>query len=186
MFAGWFGNGKLIHSMDIKRSGVKGNVVDRVQAVVLYQNHPVTFYHGFNQPKILDRQELRLQFDHGDITLYEWIPVRIRLHGLVKEVHLEKAKQLFPGCAIEHHSNLSGKTQTVRGKFRDIHFDSKITLTAGDIADKMERYEQLVIAMIRDQWEWIRDRAHIRIVEATHAVESLRIAEEATHKAEHF
>ncbi len=64
-------------------------IIDRVQATVLYDEGAVNFYHGFDQPKILDRQEMRLQFEHGDITLYEWIPVKMRLHGLIKKGTIE-------------------------------------------------------------------------------------------------
>ncbi|MEP6795843.1 MAG: gfo/Idh/MocA family oxidoreductase, partial [Saprospiraceae bacterium] len=146
---------------------------------------PVNFYHGFNQPKLLDRQELRLQFDRGDITLYEWVPVKIRLHGLLKTPQIDKLKSLFPACKIEFHSDdLSNKK--VRGKFMDIDFNSLITMESGDIADKMVRYEQLVISMLEDQWNWIKDRSHVRKIDDTNAVESLRMAEEATKRSAIF
>ncbi len=83
MFDGWLGAGKLVSSLQIQRPNIEGQVIDRVQATVMYPQGPVNFYHGFNQPKVLDRQEMRLQFDRGDITLYEWVPVKIRLHGLL-------------------------------------------------------------------------------------------------------
>ena len=178
MFRGWFGEGKVVHALEIERAGIKEKVTDQVQAIVLYNNCPVNFYHGFNQPKVLDRQELRLQFDRGDITLYEWIPVKIRLHGLLTSGQIKDIKQLLPDATIEIHSENAG--QTVRGKFRDITYDALVTVTYGDIADKMDRYEQLVISMIKDQWNWILDRDHRRVIDDTNAVESLRVAEEAT------
>ncbi len=180
MFSGWLGEGELISAFEIRRPDAKGRIMDRVQADVLYKHGPVTFYHGFNQPKILDRQELRLQFDRGDITLYEWVPVKIRLHGLLKKAQVDKLKSLFPGCNIEYHSDPKSTDQKARGKFRDIHFDALITMTAGDITDKMDRYDQLVTSMIRDQWSWIKDHSHRRKIDDNNAVESLRIAEEAT------
>ena len=186
MFNGWLGHGELIHSFEVRRAEVKQKIMDRVQADVLYPAGPVTFYHGFNQPKVLDRQELRLQFDRGDITLYEWIPVKIRLHGLVKNEQIEKLKLIFPDCSMVFHSGSSSTEKKVRGKFRDIHFDALITLESGDIAEKMDRYEQLVTSMIRDQWEWIQDRTHIRKIDETNAVESLRMAEEATIRSAIF
>ncbi len=57
-------------------------MIDRVQATVLYDSGIVNFYHGFDQPKILDRQELRLQFKRGEVTLFGWVPVKIKMHGL--------------------------------------------------------------------------------------------------------
>lgn len=184
MFRGWLGEGKLIHSMMIAREGSRGKVVDRVQAVVLYGDNPVNIYHGFNQPKVLDRQELRLQFDRGDITLYEWVPVKIRMHGLFTSKQMEQIVTLFPDASIELHETTPA--QKVKGKFRDIQYDTLATITSGNIQDKMARYEQLVISMITDQWTWIRDKTHHRIINDTNAVESLRIAEEATLRAARF
>lgn len=180
MFSGWLGPGQLIHALEIARPIGDAVVFDRVQAVVLYQNSPVNFYHGFNQPKVLDRQELRLQFDRGDITLYEWVPVKIRMHGLFAKEQFEKINQLFPAAHIEIHSKGS---EFVRGKFKDIRYDALMTITSGDIADKMDRYEQLLISMLSDQWAWIRDPHHHRQIDDTNAVESLRIAEEAAQMA---
>ncbi|HZV70783.1 MAG TPA: Gfo/Idh/MocA family oxidoreductase [Saprospiraceae bacterium] len=185
MFSGWLGKGELISSFEIQRRGEDKKILDRVQADVLYKDGPVNFYHGFNQPKILDRQELRLQFDKGDITLYEWIPVKIRLHGLMNNEHLENLVSLFPDCTIDEHTH-SFPSNKVRGKFRDIAFDSLITMESGDIHDKMFRYEQLVTSMLEDQWNWIKDPLHRRKIDDTNAVESLRMAEEATNRALEF
>ncbi len=186
MFSGWFGRGQLVHAMEIQRDYPGRKIMDRVQAIVLYQNSPVNFYHGFNQPKVLDRQELRLQFDRGDITLYEWVPVKIRLHGLLTYAQVEKIMEQFPGASVDMQSDPALPELHVRGKFRDIAYNALVTITAGDITDKMERYEQLVISMISDQWAWIRDHTHTRVIDDTNAVESLRIAEEATNKASRF
>ncbi|MEO6133234.1 MAG: Gfo/Idh/MocA family oxidoreductase [Saprospiraceae bacterium] len=183
MFSGWLGKGELISSFQIKRMGVEKTVVDRVQADVMYKDGPVNFYHGFNQPKFLDRQEIRLQFDRGDITLYEWIPVKIRLHGLLTTDQIEKLISIFPDCVIAYHTDVGKVNQKVRGKFREIEFDALITMESGDIHDKMFRYEQLVTSMLEDQWSWIKDPSHQRKIDETNAVESLRMAEEATKMA---
>ncbi len=186
LFSGWFGNGELVHALQIQRSGVNAEVIDRVQATVLYGDAPVNFYHGFNQPKLLDRQEMRLQFDRGDITLYEWIPVKIRLYGLLQNAQLQKLQQWLPNASITYHTDSSKSHLKTSGKFQDITYDVFVTLEAGDITDKMNRYEQLVIDMIKDQWNWIKDVSHQRVITENNAVESLRIAEEATIKAEHL
>lgn len=184
LFSGWFGDGKLVNALQIQRSDVETEVIDQVQATVLYGDAPVNFYHGFNQPKLLDRQEMRLQFDRGDITLYEWVPVKIRLHGLLQNAQFRKLQQWFPDASITYHTDSSKTNLKTSGKFRDITYDALITLQAGNINNKMNRYEQLVIDMIKDQWNWIKDASHQRIITENNAVESLRIAEEATRKAE--
>ncbi len=186
LFSGWLGAGQLVNSLQIQRPNVKQKIIDRVQATVLYKDGPVNFYHGFNQPKILDRQEMRLQFDRGDITLYEWVPVKIRLYGLLQTVHLEKLKQLLPNHSITHHTDATLLNKKSIGKFQDVFYDSFVTFEAGTITEKMDRYEQLVIAMINDQWNWIKDPTHPRKIDEQNAVESLRIAEEATERALQF
>jgi len=38
----------------------------------------------------------------------------------------------------------------------------------------------MLTAMLSDQWNWIKDRSHIRVIDDDNAVQSLRVAEEAT------
>ena len=45
----------------------------------------VNFYHGFHQTGRMDRQELRLVFERGDLTLFDWVPTRARVHAVVDE-----------------------------------------------------------------------------------------------------
>ncbi len=148
LFAGWLGEGKPISAFQIRRA--EGAVIDRVQATVMYKTGPVNFYHGFDQLKILDRQEMRLLFERGEITLFEWVPVKMKVHGL-------------PGDGAEpisyEHTNPGGK---------------------------QELYQQLLTAMITDQFNWIKDPGHVRVIDDTNAVESLRVAAEATAISQHF
>ncbi len=97
--------------------------------------------------------------------------------------HFEKLKQLFPNGVLL--AQMEGP-QTVRGKFQDIHYDILITLEAGDVADKMDRYQQLVVSMLTDQWNWMLDDSHQRMIDENNAVSSLRLAEAATERAERF
>jgi predicted dehydrogenase len=142
LFAGWLGEGRLIDAFQIGR--------DRVQATVLYKTGPVNFYHGFDQLKVLDRQEMRLLFERGEITLFEWVPVKMRLYGL-----LDGAAE----PVIREYENPGGK---------------------------QELYQQMLTAMLTDQWNWIKDRTHIRVIDEVNAVQSLRVAAEATAISQHF
>ena len=45
----------------------------------------------------MDRQELRLVFERGDVTLYDWVPTRARIHALVDERQTRDLCDLFPG-----------------------------------------------------------------------------------------
>lgn len=183
MFEGWFGSGKLVNAIQSQRPNVTQKIVDRVQAIVSYKDSFVNFYHGFNQPKVLDRQELRLQFEKGDITLFEWVPVKMRIIGLLSEKQIADLKGRLENCTVVRHNQSGQETQKSLGNFKDIYFDEFVTIDYGNISQKMTRYEDIVTAMITDQWKWIRDKSHVRIIAESNAVESLRIAEAATLKS---
>jgi hypothetical protein len=142
---------------------------------------------------------MRLQFEKGDITLYEWVPVKIKLHGLLNNEQIENLKIVFPGCSIIDYgrqdpdsdysslipveSTSQRINQEVTGRFKKVVFDRLITLEYGDIAEKKDRYELLLISMIKDQWNWLLDNTVIRVIDDINAVESLRMAETATNMA---
>jgi predicted dehydrogenase len=186
LFSGWLGKGEIIHAAQWQRPGIKRKINDRVQSTVNYPLGPVTFYHGFDQPGILDRQEMRLQFERGDISLFEWVPVKLRLHGLLQKKQLEKLKKMMPDCVIIQNGKLPDESQKVRGRFHDLDFDRHVNLEFGNRADKQNRYQQLLISMIKDQWNWILDNSVVRVIDASNAVDSLRMAETARDTAQQF
>jgi hypothetical protein len=199
LFASWLGPGELAYSAKWKRPLVKGDIYDRVLAIVNYEKGPVSYYHGFDQPKILDRQEIRLQFERGDITLYGWVPVRIKVTGLFNNTDLETLNQDFPGCCIttvdagqavsgsllpvDPHSSSKTGVRSAMGRFKCISFDHLTILEYGNDSDKMQIYEQLLRYMIKDQWNWLQNSSVERIISGANAVESLRIAERSTKLA---
>jgi len=185
MFSGWLGEGKLVNAFTLQ-SSINKKVKDRVQATVLYKDGFVNFYHGFNQPKILDRQEMRLQFEYGEITLYEWIPVKIKLHGIFTNLQFEKILEQLPGASVVHHNSFEENIHNMKGRFSEKNFDVHVTIEYGNAADKQTRYQQMVSAMITDQWNWIKNHKHVRVIDETNAVQSLKIAEEAIQTAKRY
>ena len=186
MFAGWLGNGKVINAFELQRKNTAAKIYDRVQATVLYDEGAVNFYHGFDQPKILDRQEMRLQFERGDITLYEWVPVRMKLHGLLKIEALKTLQGLLGPCSIIEHTNAGERAKKVKGGFTEIIFDEHVTIRYGSSSEKQDRYQQMLIAMLDDQWHWIKNNNHVRIITGDNAVASLRMAVDAKENAQKF
>jgi len=54
------------------RSAPAADLEEQVQCTVRYQDGAlVNFYHGFHQPGRLDRQQFRLLFERGEVTLEE-------------------------------------------------------------------------------------------------------------------
>jgi predicted dehydrogenase len=174
MFSGWLGDGQVLSGLKLSRAG-HPQVFDKYQATVQYGNGWVNFYHGFDQPKAMDRQEMRLQFERGEITLYEWVPTRLKMTALCSDEELQMLKSIFPGAEIlflENHT----VPKTVRGRFKTIQYNYKISLDTGDAVQKMTLYEELVTSMFIDQISWIRDHNHSRVINQDNAVSSLEMA----------
>lgn len=181
MFAGWLGEGQVVASQKLKRSG-SGEVWDRVQATVLYAKGLVNFYHGFDQPKLMDRQEMRLQFEKGDVTLFEWVPTRLQLHAIVSQNELEALRRIFPNAIIEMAEEFSPVQQS-RGRFKAMDVGYKIRLYTGKNTEKQALYQQLVQDMFRDQLRWLQDTSHVRLIDQNNAVNSLKLAVDANDLA---
>lgn len=183
MFEGWLGKGEVVASQKVRHSGFKEDYWTQVQSVVNYQGIPVTFYHGFNQPGRLDRQEIRLLFERGDISMYEWIPVVIRLHGLVNEEEFEILKVLFPEAEIKIVKRFQDKERNIRGHFSRYDVSCEIILENGKPEDKGSRYALLLERMMADQKGWIDQRAHQRIITGNNGLNSLKMAVASDKKA---
>ena len=138
LFEGWLGEGKVVSSQKLQRPGQDKPYWSRVQAIVKYAGGLVNFYHGFNQTGKMDRQELRLQFERGEITLFEWIPTRIIMHGLVTDAQLQLLDELFVDNEIDICESFEKGNKTFKGRFKEFQGDKEIILAAGDGIQKHE------------------------------------------------
>lgn len=186
LFEGWLGEGRVAGAWQLERTVIKEKIIDRVQATVLYKDGIVNFYHGFDQPTILDRQEMRLEFEHGEITLYEWVPVKMKLHGLMKAGQLQRLQEIVGMTATIHHHKTKEEERQVKGGFCEIAFEDHVTLEYENTWGKQRLYQQMIIAMITDQYEWISNHNHIRVIDDNNAVQSLKMAEYANRMAKNF
>src|SRR5438093_8518740 len=95
VFSGWFGPGKVVAAQRTLRPG--SNIEEQVNCSVRYRDGAVVnFYHGFTQPSRMDRQEFRLLFERGDVTLEEWVPTRCRIRAVADEKSTQELMALFP------------------------------------------------------------------------------------------
>ena len=182
MFAGWLGRGEVMAAQRLGRRR-HPEVWDIAQCEVAYPNNaPVHFFHAFNQPRVLDRQEMRLQFERGDITLHEWVPNRLVLQAVCTRAEAEELEKLFPSSDVTILAEW-GTMQHATGRFKSIEYDRKIRLDTGEIQPKLAVYEALVRAMFDDQLDWLADRSHHRKIDDSNAVESLATAADADRLA---
>ena len=182
MFAGWLGPGEVMAAQRLGRSG-HPEAWDVAQCEVVYaSNAPVHFFHAFNQPRVLDRQEMRLQFERGDVTLHEWVPNRLVLQAVCTGGEAEALETLFPSGDVTVLAEWEA-TQHATGRFKPIEYDKKIRLDTGEIQPKLAVYAALVRAMFDDQLDWLADRSHQRKIDASNAVDSLATAADADRLA---
>jgi predicted dehydrogenase len=178
LFTGWLGQGEMISSQKIRRPGY--TLVDKVHATVLFKGGLVDFYHGFDQPKVLDRQEMRLQFERGEVTLYEWVPTQLIMNAICSKEEYNALKVLFPeaSIAVIEENPIPKKA---RGSFREINYHMKIRLDTGGTTNKEAVYRNLLSAMLLDQIRWLNNRQHARKITGDNAVWSLAMADNADY-----
>ncbi len=182
LLAGWFGPGEVVAAQASTRPG--SGVEDQVQATVRYASGPVVnFYHGFTQPGRLDRQELRLVFERGDVTLYEWIPTRYRIRAVADEAQTRRLVELFPDGRLEATETYGGAQRACRGRFKPIDAYQKLELAGGDQTAKLHRYGELLRAVMADQVGWVCDRGRMRRLTGQNGRDSVALAERADRLA---
>jgi predicted dehydrogenase len=185
MFEGWLGQGQAVASQKVRRSGYNRDYFSRVQSVGLYSGGLVNMYHGFDQPSRMDRQELRILFEKGELTLYEWVPVRMVLNAIVSNEEKDQLLNQFPGAELEVMEVYDGEEKECRGNFKDLIVDEKIRLEFGKDAAKGDIYKLILREMFADQVKWIKNRSHKRVITGLNGVNSLKMAWEAETKAQY-
>ena len=182
MFEGWLGNCEVDSAQSVKRNNTDAE--EQVQCTVNYRgNILVNFYHGFTHPGRMDRQEMRILFEKGDLTLYEWVPTMMHINAIANEEETKKLLEIFPG-RLDITAYYSGKDRTLRarGKVHDIY--QMFSLSYGYENKKMHIYGEILRNMFLDQLQWIKDRSHKRKITEQNGYNSLVVALEADRIAQ--
>lgn len=188
MFAGWFGDGVVKSAQIVTRPNSPADapnpIEDQVQATVQYPNGAlVNFYHGFTQTGRMDRQELRLVFERGDITLYEWVPTRLVMRCVADEETTRELMDLFPGAQLNVTENIGGKDRHMHGRHKAFDAYQKIELKFGFGDEKQHLYGELLRLMFRDQTSAIQYPETHRVITEANGLTSLKTAVEADQLA---
>jgi predicted dehydrogenase len=182
LFAGWLGPGKVVSAQRTLRP--VSHLEEQVNCTVQYHDGmTVNFYHGFTQPVRMDRQEFRLLFERGDITMEEWVPVRARIRAVADEKQTRELMELFKPARLDLTGICGGVTRAARGRHKALDIYQKIEISWTN-EDKMKVYGELLRAMMRDQVRWIYDRNHVRRITHDNGRDSLALGAEATTLAE--
>lgn len=171
LFQGWLGDGEVVAAQEAARPtdpvgpGLVRRI-DQVQCTVRYDpDILVNFHHGFHQPACLDRQELRLVFEKGDVTLEEWVPTRARVRAAIDRSARGSLLELFPGARETTEPPEAGADEPRR-----------VDLSWENPSAKLDLYGELLRSFLEDQLEWIRDPGHTRRVSDRNGRDSLVVA----------
>jgi len=179
LLASWLGPGNVVAAQRALRPGT--HIEEQVQCTVQYgQTVLMNFYHGFHQPGRLDRQELRLVFERGDVTLFGWVPTRVRVHAIADEAATRTLCELFPHARLDVTEVYASKDRFCQGRHKTLDVYQMIELNAGEEKPKIHRYGELLRMMFSDQRAWIRDRTHRRRITEQNGRDSLAMALAAT------
>ena len=177
MFAGWLGSGSVESAGRVMRPG--SGIEEQVYCTARYGDVPVTFYHGFTQAGRMDRQELRLLFERGDVTLREWIPTQAVVRTALDEAATRALASIFPGARIDVESLYAPSERALHARHKTYEAYQRIVLTSAPTA-KLTVYGDLLRAMLADQLAFIADRSHQRVITEDNGRESLRMSMRAT------
>jgi predicted dehydrogenase len=183
LFAGWLGAGEVVASQVSKRRGT--NLEDQVQCTVQYGAVSVNFYHGFTQPGRLDRQELRLVFEQGDVLLSGWVPTYARVHAIADESQSRSLNDLFHGARIDVLAAYGPKDRNCAGHGREYLVYQEFELHCGENRQKSRVYCELLRAFLADQTAWVNDSAHVRKTTEQNGRDSVAMAYAADRLAHH-
>jgi predicted dehydrogenase len=185
LFTGWLGAGTVMAAERSIRPGTSPPIEEQVQCTVRYgPTALVNFYHGFTQAGRMDRQELRLVFERGDVTLYDWVPTRARIHAIADEAGTRALCDLFPGARLDVSASYGGKDRACEGRHRKLDVYQMFELSYGDGTNKSHRYCELLRGMMSDQLAWIGDHSHERKITEQNGRDSLAVACAADRLAE--
>ncbi len=140
------------------------------------------FEHGFHQSAPLDRQEMRLVFERGEVRLFDWVPTHGTLRALLDDEAAAALAAMLPGSTVRTAAGLAGGPRRVRGRFHEWEATAivEIDFAAGD---KMTVYAEAVRDLAADQIARIRDATHVRRLTEADCVAAVAIACEADRLA---
>lgn len=137
-----------------------GGAIDRVEALAHYGDAAAHFYHAFDQSGLTEQTTVILTFEHGYVTLREWVPTSIEILTTVDAAAL---KPYLPGVA---------ETQ--------IQVDGRIFARAHAPEGKSLVYRAAIQAGLRDLAQAARDPDHALAVTGRAGLVSLQLAVAAT------
>jgi len=174
----WLGGGTVIEAFRLNRPGT--GLIDQVRCGVRYgEQTTLGFYHGFHQASMLDRQELKLVFEHGELTLRGWVAYELEARATVDRARRAGLLELFPEGHVRALRRFKGEERIYlrRGQEETANALVRLHWSAGE--DSQEIYGAALRDLLEDVLAGIRDKDHCPRVTGEDGREALAIALEA-------
>ncbi|MBK8023084.1 MAG: Gfo/Idh/MocA family oxidoreductase [Chloroflexi bacterium] len=134
---------------------------DRVEALARYGSAAAHFYHGFTHDGMSEQTTIRLAFERGDVTLWEWVPT------------LMEVDSVRPGLIDTVRSFLPGSVRVEEAPGGLMRLNARLT------EGKSAVYRRCIQEGIRDLAGAVRNPGVPLRVTAEHGLASLRMAADA-------
>jgi predicted dehydrogenase len=186
LVAGWLGAGTVVaaarsvrpHEENTAHGAVEEQVcctcryaTDLPQAGVLFQ-----FMHGFHQPGRLDRQEMRLVFERGELRLFDWVFTHGLLRAVVDGAVVDQLADMLPGSVVREIDRYEGRARSMRGRFKPFEAGALVEITFTNGLGKLDTYAAAVADLAADQVAWIHDHSRCRRVTSGNGVAAVSMA----------
>jgi predicted dehydrogenase len=134
------------------------------------------FEHGFHQASRMDRQEMRLVFERGELRLFDWVPTHGELRAVLDDEATAAVAGLLPQATTRVVERYDGAARQVRGRFRPFEASALVEIRFDLGKDKLGIYGDVVADLAADQIAWIRDPSHRRRLTEAEGVASVAMA----------
>jgi len=184
LFSMWFGAGKILAAQQITRPNTQPPIIEQVYCTVLYEDNVlVNFYHGFHQPERMDRQEICIVCERGDIRLFGWLPIKIKIDMLANAKSKDRVLELIPNAQLNSTIEYTGNECKVTSRHKSYIVDGRYIIS-GDVGmSKEELYGKVLRELLSDQIASLHDTSHIRKINEENGLLSLKLAIQADNIA---
>ena len=180
----WLGPGNVISAWQAHRPD--HGPVDQVGCEMRCGEQTcVDFYHGFHQSHHMDRQEYRLIFERGEITLRGWVAGQMDLHAVLSDADVERLRALFPGAKCTIVERFSGADRAGSQRTGRAPVEARVRMHWAAKQDGQALYGEALRDLMVDFLASVRDRRHDMRVRAADGVAALEAAVEADRLANH-
>jgi predicted dehydrogenase len=134
------------------------------------------FEHGFHQPAVLDRTEIRLVFERGELRLADWVPTHGTIRALCDEEAAAVLSERLFGGRLEVCRRFAAAERRMLGRFREFEASALVEINFGLGRPKLDVYAEAVRDLAADQVAFIRDPAHERQLTEADCVTAVAMA----------